>query len=161
MAQRPSFIQIDDVLVSEEVLTTCFACDYARCKGACCIIGDSGAPLEESETEALERNYAHYSALMGSGGREAVQKKGFFEKIKGILSADEQVELGKEATVSGGFTQDDIAREFLRDLNPEVQTMKWEKAQGRTPPPWSCKPRRTSWPWAAASLIGYSHIPLR
>ena len=58
------------------------------------------------------------------------EKKGFFEKIKGILSADEQVELGKEATVSGGFTQDDIAREFLRDLNPEVQTMKWEKAQG-------------------------------
>ena len=58
------------------------------------------------------------------------EKKGFFDKIKGILSADEQVELGKEATVSGGFTQDDIAREFLRDLNPEVQTMKWEKAQG-------------------------------
>ena len=79
MAQRPSFIQIDDVLVSEEVLTTCFACDYARCKGVCCIIGDSGAPLEESETEALERNYAHYSALMGPGGRDAVQKKGFFE----------------------------------------------------------------------------------
>ena len=58
------------------------------------------------------------------------EKKGLFEKIKGILSADEQLELGKEATVSGGFTQDDIAREFLRDLNPEVQTMKWEKAQG-------------------------------
>ena len=58
------------------------------------------------------------------------EKKGFFERIKDILSADEQVELGKEATVSGGFTQDDIAREFLRDLNPEVQTVKWEKAQG-------------------------------
>ena len=79
MAQRPSFIQIDDVLVSEEVLTTCFACDYARCKGVCCIIGDSGAPLEESETEALELNYEHYSPLMGEGGRTAVQQKGFFE----------------------------------------------------------------------------------
>ncbi|MCR4565259.1 MAG: DUF3109 family protein [Bacteroidales bacterium] len=72
-------IQIDDVLISEEIFTTCFACDYARCKGACCIIGDSGAPLEESETEALERNYTHYSALMGEGGREAVERKGFFE----------------------------------------------------------------------------------
>lgn len=79
MAQRPSFIRIDDVLVSEEVLTTCFACDYARCKGACCIIGDSGAPLEESEPEALERNYTHYSSLMSEGGRKAVRQKGFFE----------------------------------------------------------------------------------
>ena len=79
MTQRPSFIQIDDVLVSEEVLTTCFACDYARCKGVCCIVGDSGAPLEESETEALERNYAHYSPLMSEGGRTAVRQKGFFE----------------------------------------------------------------------------------
>ena len=57
-------------------------------------------------------------------------KKGFLGKLTKIFGADEQMELGKEATVSGGFTQDDIAREFLRDLNPEVQTVKWEKAQG-------------------------------
>ena len=42
MDRHPSFLQIDDVLVSSEVLTTYFACDYARCKGACCIVGDSG-----------------------------------------------------------------------------------------------------------------------
>ena len=79
MTHRPTFIQIDDVLVSEEVLTEYFSCDYARCKGACCIIGDSGAPLEESETEALEMNYPHYRGLMTPGGRQAVADKGFFE----------------------------------------------------------------------------------
>ena len=79
MGQRPSFIQIDDALVSEEVLTEYFACDYAKCKGACCIVGDSGAPLEESETEALESNYAHYEGLMSKEGREAIERSGFFE----------------------------------------------------------------------------------
>lgn len=79
MSQPPSFIQIDDVLVSAEVLTEYFSCDYARCKGACCIIGDSGAPLEESETEALEVNYDCYRGLMGPGGQQAIAQKGFFE----------------------------------------------------------------------------------
>ena len=34
-------IQIGDILVSEDVVCEFFACDYTRCKGCCCIIGDS------------------------------------------------------------------------------------------------------------------------
>ena len=52
-----TIIQIDDCLVSEEILTEYFACDYEKCKGCCCVIGDSGAPLEECEAEAIEKNY--------------------------------------------------------------------------------------------------------
>ena len=58
-----SIIQIDDCLVSSEILSEYFACDYPKCKGCCCIIGDSGAPLEESEPEAIEKNYAIFSSL--------------------------------------------------------------------------------------------------
>ena len=43
-----AIIQIDDCLISSEILTECFACDYGKCKGCCCIIGDSGAPLDEA-----------------------------------------------------------------------------------------------------------------
>ena len=50
----PSIIQIGDILVSSEVLTEYFCCDYETCRGACCLIGDSGAPLLESETALLE-----------------------------------------------------------------------------------------------------------
>ena len=50
-----TIIQIGDILVSEEVVTEFFACDYGACRGACCIEGDSGAPLDERETETLER----------------------------------------------------------------------------------------------------------
>ena len=71
--------QIDDCLVSEEILTEYFACDYEKCKGCCCVIGDSGAPLEECEVEAIEKNYPIFSPIMPLQGRKAVQSKGFFE----------------------------------------------------------------------------------
>ena len=75
----PTVIQIDDILVSSEILTEYFCCDYPVCKGACCIIGDSGAPLEEEECEALESQYPKFSPLMSAEGRLVVSQKGFFE----------------------------------------------------------------------------------
>lgn len=74
-----TIIEIGDVLVSEDVILEYFACDYPVCKGCCCIIGDSGAPLKEEELEPLEANYSIYSPLMTPAGRAAVDAKGFFE----------------------------------------------------------------------------------
>ena len=74
-----TIIQIGDILVSEDVVTEFFACDYAVCRGACCIEGDSGAPLDECELERLERDYPAYNGLMTPEGRAAVDAKGFFE----------------------------------------------------------------------------------
>lgn len=71
-------IAIGDILVSEEVVTEYFACDYPVCRGVCCIEGDSGAPLSEEETELLERDYPHYSAFMSPSGRAAAEDSGFF-----------------------------------------------------------------------------------
>ena len=74
-----TIIEIDDCLVSEEILTEYFACDYEKCKGCCCVIGDSGAPMEECEPEAIEKNYPIFSPIMTDAGRAAVASKGFFE----------------------------------------------------------------------------------
>ena len=82
MSKRKDFgtiIEIGDVLVSEDVVMEFFACDYPVCKGKCCIIGDSGAPLKEEELEPLEANYPIYSPLMREQGRAAIDAKGFFE----------------------------------------------------------------------------------
>lgn len=48
-------IQIEDTLVSLDVVERCFICDLSHCKGASCIEGDSGAPLEDSELAELEK----------------------------------------------------------------------------------------------------------
>ena len=73
-----TIIQIGDILVSEEVVTEYFACDYPVCKGCCCIIGDSGAPLEEVEVDELEKHYPEFSSLMRQQGKDQVDKDGFF-----------------------------------------------------------------------------------
>ena len=39
-------IQIDDTIVSVDCLSEKFCCDLDSCKGACCIEGDAGAPVE-------------------------------------------------------------------------------------------------------------------
>ena len=67
-----TIIEIGDILVSEDVVSEYFACDYQKCKGVCCIEGDSGAPVLEEELETLERDYPEYSILMSEKGRESV-----------------------------------------------------------------------------------------
>ncbi len=74
-----TIFEIGDCLVSEEVITEYFACDYAKCKGCCCIIGDSGAPLKEEEIPLIERSYPAFSPLMSEEGRETVKEKGYFD----------------------------------------------------------------------------------
>ncbi len=69
-------IQIDDKLVSADVFEKCFACDIETCAGICCVLGDSGAPLEIHESEILEKEYPNFVAYMKPEGRTAVEKQG-------------------------------------------------------------------------------------
>ena len=45
--------QIESSLVSEEIITNDFVCNLNACKGACCVEGEAGAPLDKDETEFL------------------------------------------------------------------------------------------------------------
>ena len=51
-------IALGDTLISEDVFEAMFACDLSKCKGACCVEGESGAPLEEDELEKIVRDSA-------------------------------------------------------------------------------------------------------
>ncbi|MDR1879797.1 MAG: DUF3109 family protein [Tannerellaceae bacterium] len=48
-------IQVGDTLVSLDVIERHFICDLSKCKGACCIEGDAGAPLEKNELAELQK----------------------------------------------------------------------------------------------------------
>ena len=50
-------IEIDDKIISEDILEEQFVCDLSQCKGACCVEGDAGAPLEKEEINILEEIY--------------------------------------------------------------------------------------------------------
>ena len=47
-------MEVGGVLISSEILTECFCCDYEKCKGICCVEGDAGAPVTIDEIAGIE-----------------------------------------------------------------------------------------------------------
>jgi hypothetical protein len=47
-------IAIDNVLISDQVVSEQFLCDLDKCKGACCVDGDAGAPLDKNELTKID-----------------------------------------------------------------------------------------------------------
>lgn len=72
-------IQIDDKLVSEDVFAEEFVCNLSKCKGACCVEGDIGAPLLKEEAEILERLYPKFKPYLTKEGIKAIEKQGTWE----------------------------------------------------------------------------------
>ncbi|MCZ2355382.1 MAG: DUF3109 family protein [Bacteroidia bacterium] len=48
-------VLIDNVLIHEAIFRVEFACRLEQCKGACCVAGDSGAPVEQSEIAEIKQ----------------------------------------------------------------------------------------------------------
>ena len=69
-------IQIGDVVVSLDVLKEKFLCNLDACKGACCIEGDAGAPVELDEIEKLEEVLPIIWEELAPEAREVIDKQG-------------------------------------------------------------------------------------
>ena len=72
---------VDHVLVSDAVLDAPFACHLGACHGACCVHGDSGAPLEPEERAVLERVLPHVEGDLRPEAREAIRRAGVWEEV--------------------------------------------------------------------------------
>ena len=70
-------LEIDDKLISLDILEKKFSCDLSKCKGNCCVFGDSGAPISEEEVELVKENYEQIKPYMSKRGIEEVEKQGF------------------------------------------------------------------------------------
>lgn len=69
-------IIVGNTIVSDDIADRCFSCDLSCCRGACCIDGDSGAPLLEEEVPILEAILPEVEPYMTPEGRETVQRQG-------------------------------------------------------------------------------------
>ena len=69
-------IEIGDTIVSRDLLNKAFVCDLEACKGACCVQGDSGAPLEEDERAVLDKEYDAIKPYLLDEGRKAIDRQG-------------------------------------------------------------------------------------
>lgn len=70
---------INNVLVSEDIAERDFVCDLAKCKGACCVEGDAGAPLEEKEIGELEEAIEGIRPFLTEEGKKAIERSGCFD----------------------------------------------------------------------------------
>lgn len=50
-------IEIDNLLISDEIVEKDFVCNLEKCKGGCCVDGDAGAPLTREEANIIEDLY--------------------------------------------------------------------------------------------------------
>lgn len=69
-------ISIGDTLISEDILEKKFVCDLTACKGACCVEGDAGAPLEPEEVKILADEYEKVKPYLRPEGIKAIEEQG-------------------------------------------------------------------------------------
>ena len=50
----PPILEVGGILISSDILTERFCCDYEKCRGVCCIEGDAGAPVTLDEIGGIE-----------------------------------------------------------------------------------------------------------
>ena len=69
---------VENAVISDDIREKHFVCDLDKCKGACCVEGDLGAPLEESELEDLDRNLEAVLPYLSPEGRKVIEKEGAY-----------------------------------------------------------------------------------
>ncbi|WP_028296553.1 DUF3109 family protein [Olivibacter sitiensis] len=69
-------LEIGTVLVQEELIKENFVCNLHHCKGACCVEGDSGAPLNADEIQVLKEIYPKVKPFMTEKGIQAIEEQG-------------------------------------------------------------------------------------
>lgn len=81
-------IEIDNVLLSDEIVKEQFVCDLTKCKGGCCEDGDAGAPLTKQETATLNDIFEIVKPYLTAEGLEEIENKGryYYDKSFGWVT---------------------------------------------------------------------------
>lgn len=69
-------ISIDHVLISDAVVEEQFVCDLSRCKGACCVDGDAGAPVSLAELKEIDRAFDIVLPHLTPEARKVIEEDG-------------------------------------------------------------------------------------
>lgn len=69
-------LQIGETLISLDILEKQFICNLGKCKGACCIEGESGAPLLQEEVLEIEAVLDIIWDDLAPKAKEIIEKQG-------------------------------------------------------------------------------------
>ena len=116
--------QIGKAIVSDDILEKEFVCNLSACKGACCIDGEAGAPLEDKETEILVDIYADVKPFLRAEVVSAIEEQGAF--IKGTDGEWETPLINKEECAYVIYSGKGIAKCGIEEAYNNGAT-KWRK----------------------------------
>lgn len=69
-------IAIDNILVSDLAISEQFVCDLHKCKGACCVDGDAGAPLDLTELKNIDEVFESVLPYLGEESKATIERQG-------------------------------------------------------------------------------------
>ena len=116
--------QIGKTLISEDILENDFVCNLDACKGACCVEGEAGAPLEEKETGVLDAIYPQVKPFLRPEGIEAIESQG--TSVKGLDGEWETPLVNDKECAYVIFTEQGIAKCGLEEAFEAGATL-WKK----------------------------------
>ena len=76
MAYFCSMIAIENALISDLVVSEQFLCDLHKCKGACCVDGDAGAPLERKELKQIDEVFDAVLPYLNKESVDEINRQG-------------------------------------------------------------------------------------
>lgn len=69
-------IIVGNVYLSDDIAEQYFVCKLSACKGACCVEGDAGAPLEEAECETIAQLLPTVRPYLSQEALEVIEAQG-------------------------------------------------------------------------------------
>lgn len=116
--------KVNDTILTEEIATAKFACDLPKCKGACCVVGDAGAPVSSEEIPVLRKVFRLLKDKLRPRAVEAVENEGL---VQGNNKSGYELACtdGREC-VFVTYTEDGIAHCAIQEAFLEGR-ISWEK----------------------------------
>ena len=68
--------QLGKTIVSEDIIEKEFVCNLGACKGECCVAGEAGAPVTETEINILKKIYPKVKQFLRPEGIKAIEIQG-------------------------------------------------------------------------------------
>ena len=80
-------ILVQDTVISDDIKNKLFVCDLEKCKGACCVEGELGAPLDKEELQILDEIYPKVEPYLTEEAKNEISKQGkWIEDYEGDYS---------------------------------------------------------------------------
>jgi uncharacterized protein DUF3109 len=71
-------MEVGNVILSDDIKDEFFVCDLQKCKGACCVEGDLGAPLTKDELDIMNFIQPEVMPYLSHQGAKEIAKQGAY-----------------------------------------------------------------------------------